>query len=243
MAFCTKCGNQLSDSTRFCTTCGAEAPAAAAYAPPVMAEPVQAGSFFSLSEYVIDEKVSAFKFTNAYKVFDAEGQLIGSVEQQGVSTGQKAARLLFGNNIKSMFAFTLDIKDAQGNVAASIQRDGASSGLMNMRTMRIMDAAGNQVGALQFVFSWVTPKMDILDAAGQVIARIAGDWKGWNFSITDTAGREIGSVNKKWNGAMKEMFTTADKYRVSIDPQAVGVHRVAIIAAAVTIDMVLKESK
>jgi len=239
MAFCTKCGNQLSDYTRFCTKCGAETSVQA----PVMAAPVQAGSFFSLSEYVIDEKVSMLKFTNAYKVFDAEGRHIGSVEQQNVSTGQKAARLLFGNNIKSMYGFTLDIKDAQGDVVASIQRDGASSGLMNMRTMRIMDAAGNQAGSIQFLFSWITPKMDILDAAGQVIAHIAGDWKGWNFSITDTAGREIGAVNKKWNGAMKEMFTTADKYRVSIDPQAVGVHRVAIIAAAVTIDMVLKESK
>ncbi|MDR0643110.1 MAG: hypothetical protein LBG07_11710 [Treponema sp.] len=44
--------------------------------------------------------------------------------------------------------------------------------------------------------------------------------------------------------APKEAFTTADKYVVSINPGVEpGAKKIAVIAAALTIDMVLKESR
>jgi uncharacterized protein YxjI/ribosomal protein L40E len=199
--------------------------------------------FFSLGEYVIDEKVSMLKFTNAYKVFDVNGAEIGAVEQQNISGGAKAARLLLGGNVKSMQSFRLDIKDVNGETLASIQRDGISSGIGGVRTISVLDGAGQTLGAIKLMFSLWTPKQEILSPAGELIGRIQGDWKGWNFVITDAAGYEIGAVNKRWSGAMKELFTTADKYRVSIFPQAAGMYRVAVVAAAITLDMVLKESK
>jgi hypothetical protein len=43
---------------------------------------------------------------------------------------------------------------------------------------------------------------------------------------------------------MKEMFTTADKYNVELDLIDFELFdRIAILSAAITIDMVLKESK
>ncbi|RZL40569.1 MAG: scramblase, partial [Pedobacter sp.] len=81
-------------------------------------------------------------------------------------------------------------------------------------------------------------------ATGENIAQITGDWKAWNFDIKNPAGQEMGKISKKWAGAMKEIFTTADKYNVSIDPSyAENNNKVAIVATAITIDMVLKESK
>ncbi len=45
-------------------------------------------------------------------------------------------------------------------------------------------------------------------------------------------------------GLLKEAFTTADKYVVSIVPEyAEDTRKMAIVATAITIDMVLKESK
>lgn len=62
--------------------------------------------------------------------------------------------------------------------------------------------------------------------------------------IKNEAGNEMGKITKKWAGAMKEIFTSADKYYVSIDPTyAENKQKVAIVATAITIDMVLKESK
>jgi uncharacterized protein YxjI len=202
-----------------------------------------APGFFDLGEYVIDEKISAFKFTNAYKVFNAGGVQIGAVEQQKVSGGAKAARLLLGNNVKAMQAFRLDITDMGGAVMAGVERAGISSGMKGIRGIGIYGGSGQPIGSIKVLFSMLKPKMDILDPGGATIGRIQGDWIGWNFTITDANGVEVGAVNKKWAGAMKEIFTTADKYHVSISPRASGVHRVAIVAAAITIDMVLKETK
>ncbi|MDR0405808.1 MAG: hypothetical protein LBH54_03315, partial [Clostridiales bacterium] len=71
---------------------------------------------------------------------------------------------------------------------------------------------------------------------------IAGDWRGWNFTVTAADGAAIGTINKKWAGAMKELFTTADKYIVTIDSSVTDkTRRTALVAAATTIDMVLKE--
>lgn len=86
------------------------------------------------------------------------------------------------------------------------------------------------------------PKFTILNNMGQEIATIKGDWKAWNFEITDAAGQQIGTVDKKWNGMAKELFTTADKYAVNIEPSVTDENtRIAIASVAAAIDMILKE--
>ncbi|MEJ0033396.1 MAG: hypothetical protein WDO15_25040 [Bacteroidota bacterium] len=45
-------------------------------------------------------------------------------------------------------------------------------------------------------------------------------------------------------GAVKEIFTTADKYVVSLDPSYSNMmNKIIVLSSAITIDMVLKESK
>jgi len=244
MIFCSKCGTQLPEDAKFCDKCGAAIPQQAPVPVPLAQSfpaPVS-GDFFSLGEYVIDEKVSVLKFTNAYRLFDLNGNPIGSIEQQKISGGAKAARVLLGGNVKAMQGFRLDIKDAGGNVLVSVQRGGLGSA-GGLRNVSLLDGSGQLIGSIKILFSFLTPKQEILDSNGQVIGRIQGDWKGWNFTITDLTGNSIGTVNKKWSGAARELFTTADKYRVSVSPQAAGAFRPTIIAAAVTLDMVLKEFK
>jgi uncharacterized protein YxjI len=51
----------------------------------------------------------------------------------------------------------------------------------------------------------------------------------------------MGTADKKWNGAAKEIFTTADKYHVSINRDISGIHRVVIVSVAIVVDMVMKE--
>ena len=199
------------------------------------------GGFFSRSEYIIDEKLSVFRFTNAYKIYDASGSHIGWVEQQSISGGAKAARLLLGSKVKGMQAFRLNIMDLEGKTLVSVAREGAGSGMSGIRTISLSDGAGQSLGALKFARGSWTPKLDIFNRNGEVVGHIAGDWKGWNFTITDACGTTVGAVNKKWAGLMTEVFTTKDKYRVSISSQASGLYRTAIVAAAITLDMVFHE--
>ena len=93
-------------------------------------------------------------------------------------------------------------------------------------------------------FKLFKPTFTIFDEQGQQIAIISGDWKAWNFMITTNDNQQIGTISKKWNGILKEAFTTADKYIVSVSPELkVDIVKTIIISAAITIDMVLKESK
>jgi uncharacterized protein YxjI len=192
--------------------------------------------FFHCDDYFIDEKVGLLKFANAYKVFNQDGQQIGNIRQE-VPLWHKFLRLLLD---KRMFPFTLNIADANEQVVASIHRGWT----FWMSKIEIRDANGVLVGGIKQKFKLMKPLFHILDANGQILAEIKGDWKAWNFRIVDTAERELGTITKKWAGAFKEVFTSADKYRVSIARECPeDINKMAIVAGAITIDMVLKESK
>lgn len=193
-------------------------------------------TFFLGDEYFIDEKVNLFKFTNEYKVYNELGVQIGIIKQR-MSGWHKVLTLLIN---KKMMPFQLEITDANDQLQATISRGWT----FWMSKITVTDANGVVVGLINQKFKFFKPEFLISDASGVNIAKITGDWKAWNFSIVNPAGAEMGKISKKWAGAMKEIFTTADKYNVSIDPSyAESNNKVAIVATAITIDMVLKENK
>ena len=192
--------------------------------------------FFTTNNYFIDEKVNFLKFENEYKVYNESGEHIGAVMQK-ISVGQKILRLLLN---KAMLPFNLDIVNIDNMQEASISRGWT----FFMSTIKVSDADGNAIGTVKQKFKLFKPTFIISDASNSQIAEITGDWKAWNFTIKDGNGNEIGQITKKWAGVMKEIFTTADKYVVSIDPNYSNQkNKKAILACAITIDMVLKESK
>lgn len=192
--------------------------------------------FFTTNNYFIDEKINFLKFENEYKVYNESGEHIGAVMQK-ISVGQKILRLLLN---KAMLPFNLDIVNIDNMQEASISRGWT----FFMSTIKVSDADGNAIGTVKQKFKLFKPTFIISDASNSQIAEITGDWKAWNFTIKDGNGNEIGQITKKWAGVMKEIFTTADKYVVSIDPNYSNQkNKKAILACAITIDMVLKESK
>ncbi len=191
--------------------------------------------FFDCNTFLIDEKIGLFKFSNAYQVFSDTGEAMGLIQQR-VSTFHKILRVL--GDIKKMMPFTLEILDNQGVVQTTIHRGWT----FFMSSITITDALGIKLGSIQQKFKLFKPRFIITDEYGQVVAEINGDWKAWDFTITDPNGKEIGTISKKWNGAMRELFTSADKYVVSINESVVEDRRkMAIVSTAITIDMVLKE--
>ena len=197
---------------------------------------VKTTAFFNRDSFFIDEKVNFFKFENSYRVFNDLGENIGSINQK-LSAGQKALRLLLN---KAMLPFRLEIKDTQGVLLASISRGWT----FFMSKIVITSGDDNVIGTVQQKFKLFKPTFKIFNHENKQIAEISGDWKAWNFTIKDDKGVQIGTISKKWAGAMKEIFTSADKYFVSIDPTYANMmNKITIVSAAITIDMVLKESK
>ncbi|GAB4091700.1 LURP-one-related/scramblase family protein [Flaviaesturariibacter terrae] len=193
-------------------------------------------AFFETNDYFIDEKVQFLKFHNEYKVYDGSGFPIGTVRQH-VPGWQKALRLLLN---KKMMPFELQVTDNNGQRMASLHRGWT----FWLSKITIRDGNGSETGYIKQKFTLLKPRFRIFDTSGAPISEISGDWKAWNFSIMDAGGTQIGSINKKWAGLAKELFTSADKYNVSIVPEyAEDRNKMNIVATAITIDMVLKESK
>ncbi len=193
-------------------------------------------NFFSSDSYFVDEKVNFFKFENVYNIYGDTGTQIGAVKQK-LTGGQKALRLLLN---KAMLPFLLEIKDNNDVVQASIARGWT----FFMSKIVIQNPEGIAIGTIKQKFKFFKPTFRIFDTSENLIAEITGDWKAWNFVIKDAGGMQIGAITKKWAGAMQEIFTSADKYNVTINPDYPDKDKkVAILATAITIDMVLKERK
>ena len=193
-------------------------------------------NFFDTNSYFIDQKVNFFKMANSYQILNDKGENIGKIQQK-LSTGAKVLRLFLN---KAMLPFMLEIQNSNEGVEAVISRGFT----FFMSKITISDGSGNKLGSVQQKFKLFKPNFKIYDNNEVMIAEITGDWKAWNFTITDAAGAQIGTIGKKWAGALTELFTTADKYNVSIDASyANKENKIAILASAITIDMVLKESK
>ncbi|MBP9740940.1 MAG: scramblase [Chitinophagaceae bacterium] len=192
--------------------------------------------FFECNEYLIDEKVTFLQFENEYKVYNDLGVQIGAIKQR-VSGWHKVLRLLLN---KAMLPFLLELKDTNDNLLVSVERGWT----FWMSKITIINSNQEIVGYIKQKFTFLKPRFTILNASEELIGEISGDWKAWNFSIKDAGGNEIGFINKKWAGAMKEFFTSADKYYVNIHPSFnEDQNKINIVATAITIDMVLKESK
>jgi uncharacterized protein YxjI len=190
--------------------------------------------FFSHNDFFIDEKVAFLKFTNSYKVYNSDGSQIGSI-QQTMPAFYKVLSLIIN---KSLLPMKLDIKDMDDNTLVSLKRGWT----FFMSKMQILDSNGNLIAAIKQKFRLLKPSFTVFDSGDNQLAVISGDWKAWNFTISDANQKQIGTITKKWNGVLKEFFTTADKYIVSINPGLETADKIPILAAAITIDMVLKES-
>jgi uncharacterized protein YxjI len=188
------------------------------------------------NDFLIDEKVGMFKFENQYKIFNDEGHQLGRVQQR-MTLGQKFLRMIIS---PAALPFKIEIYDEKDAMILKVSRGWT----FWMSKITIEDAQGMVLGYIKQKFKLFTPKFEVLDSQNMLLAELKGDWKAWDFQLKNSQGQTLATINKKWNGAMKEIFTTADKYKVSIDGTLVNdTLKKIILSSAITIDMVLKERK
>jgi uncharacterized protein YxjI len=188
------------------------------------------------NDFLIDEKVGMFKFENQYKIFNDEGHQLGRVQQR-MSLGQKFLRMIIS---PAALPFKIEIYDEKDAMILKVSRGWT----FWMSKITIEDAQGMILGYVKQKFKLFTPKFEVLDSQNMLLAELKGDWTAWDFQLNNSQGQTLATINKKWNGAMKEIFTTADKYKVRIDGTLVNdTLKKIVLSSAITIDMVLKERK
>src|SRR6266511_2492910 len=165
------------------------------------------------SKFVVDQKAKLIELRNEYSIYDESGNRIGSVIQVGQSFLTRLLRLVLKGD--SLLGVKLEIREANGTVIGRI-------------------AAKIRLGKA---------RMAITDPAERVLGEVrAENLRAWNFNVQDATGRLIARVDKKWAGA-RELFTTADKYRVELDPNLPDPLRSLVVASCLAIDTLLKQQK
>jgi uncharacterized protein YxjI len=186
--------------------------------------------------FFVKEHTGVFKAANNYDVLDPQtGQIVLVCREEGLGFFTKLLRF---TDYKRMTPFDVRIKSPEGVTLVRVTR-GVS---LFMSHVKVLDEHDREVGGFKQKFFSIGGRFTVLDAQDQPVCTLQGNWTGWDFKFV-TGGTVLAQVTKKWAGLGKELFTSADNYMLTVadsvrpdDPR-----RLLLLAAVMSIDMVLKE--
>jgi uncharacterized protein YxjI len=194
------------------------------------------GDELNRNVFLIKEHVALFKASSNYDIYDPEtGELIMCCREPGLGWITKAVRF---TDYKRMTPFDVRITTPTGDPLLQVSR-GFSLFLSNVR---VNDGSGELLGGFKQKLFSIGGSFTVLNAANEPVCELKGKWSGWDFRF-QSGGQELARVTKQWNGIGKELFTSADNYVLEIDnnvPPSSSLRKL-ILAAVMTIDLVLKE--
>ena len=189
--------------------------------------------------FLVKERVGLMRLTDRYDIFDPEtGEPIGFAEEK-ISGLAKLLRLVIS---KQLIPTTVVVQEDENSAPVITLKRGLT---FFQYKVDVIDQNGSAVGFFKSKLFSLGGGFTVHNAAGEQIADVKGNWKGWDFKLLDMTGRELGCVNKKWAGAMKEIFTSADNYMISLSDDVGSSPGLAalLLAAGLAIDIVFKETK
>lgn len=186
--------------------------------------------------FFVKEHVGLFKAANNYDVLDPQtSQVILHCREDDLGF---FTRLLRFTDYKRMTPFDMRIKTPEGSTVVRVTR-GVS---FFVSDVKVVDEHDRAVGGFKQKFFSLGGRFAVLDAQDQPVCTLQGNWTGWDFKFV-SGGTVLAQVSKKWAGLGQELFTSADNYMLTIadtirpdDPR-----RLLLLAAVMSIDMVLKE--
>ena len=186
--------------------------------------------------FLIKEHVGMFKASNNYDICDPEtGEVILHCREPKLGM---LTRLLRFTDYKRMTPFDVQITTPSGELLVQITR-GVS---LFLSQVSVKDGAGQPLGGFKQKLFSIGGSFSVLDTQDETICDLKGKWTGWDFRFLHD-GEELAHVTKKWSGLGKELFTSADNYVLQISEEVPPSNpvRKLILAAVLTIDLVLKE--
>jgi len=191
------------------------------------------------TKFFIREHVGLLKLSDTYDILDPETQEFLGVAKEKVPAAVHVLRLFVQKTMlpTSVIVYQGGSAEAPGLLLFEIRR----SFNLGFRTrIQIINSQGISLGYFQKKAFSLGGAFFVFDAQGQQVAKVSGNWKGWDFRFEDATGKALGQVTKKWAGFGKELFTTADNYIVSLEQSNPGLATL-LLAAGLAIDTVFKE--
>ncbi len=190
-----------------------------------------------LQNYLVKEQVSFLKTTDTYDIFDPEsGEQVG-VAKEDPGALVKTLRWLIS---KKLMPTKVEIREhPEGSLVFTIRKP---VGLFR-ETVEVYDADDRKIGYFKSKLFSIGGGFYVYDKNDKQFAEVKGEWTGWEFRFITPDGHEMGRVTKKWAGALKELFTSADNYVVSISDDLVDqpIAKMLLLAATIAIDVVYYE--
>lgn len=189
--------------------------------------------------YFIREHVGFMKLSDTYDILDPETQ-----QQLGIAKEKPGAlvhvlRFLVEKRLlpTKVHVYAGADSEDESKLLFSIQR-----GIVLFSSkVNICDTSGRVVGWFKSKIFTLGGAFRVFDSAGNEVALVKGDWKGWNFRFLDSSGNEIGAITKKWAGIGKELFTSADNYIITLNGEPEPAMAILLLAAGLAVDTVYKE--
>lgn len=191
--------------------------------------------------YFIREHVGMLKLTDTYDILDPDTQAQIGIAKEEPGGLIVALRFLVNKQMlpTKVCVYEGDSPEDPSKIIFTISR-----GFTFLRSqVNICDRSGNVLGWFKSKFFTLGGAFTVYDSAGNQVAMVKGDWKGWNFRFLDQAENEMGSITKKWAGVGKELFTSADNYMITLNGAPDPSKALLLLAAGLAVDTVYKESR
>jgi uncharacterized protein YxjI len=186
--------------------------------------------------FLVKEQIGLLKAANHYDIYDPEtNQLVLNCRENKLGLITKLLRF---SDYKRMTPFHIELSTPLGEKVLTVKR-----GISIFRSrVEVLGAQDQLLGSFQQHFFSIGGQFDILDANNNLVANLKGKWTGWDFTISHQ-NITLAQVSKEWAGMGKELFTSADNYAIKIEENVASNDpvRLLILAAVMSIDMVLKE--
>ena len=193
-----------------------------------------------LNTFIVREHVGAFKLTDVFDILDpSSGRKVGEAREEPAAWA-KWLRLVLGKKFLPTRVVVTGPEEEGAPLFFTIEKP---FGFLRHKIV-IKDSSGVSPGHMVSKVFTLGGGFHVFDAAGNPFAEVKGDWAGWNFTLETTEGKKLGTVSKKWEGFGRELLTSADSYVVELAPDAPSApeKRILLLAAALAIDIVFKES-
>ncbi|MEN9308802.1 MAG: hypothetical protein RL173_2734 [Fibrobacterota bacterium] len=191
-----------------------------------------------LNRILVKERVGLFKLADCYDLFDPDSGRSVGVCQELPPWYTHVLRLVVN---KLMLPTVVEVlPEGRTQPLFRIRR-----GFKLFRSVvQVEDGIGRPLGTLRSKILSFRLEFAVLDSMGKEIAKVNGDWKGWNFQLVSPKGEVLGTITKKWAGIGKELFTSADNYMIELaeGKQDDTKSRSMLLAAALAIDICFKEN-
>ncbi len=196
---------------------------------------------FDRQSWFIREHVGLLKLADTYDILDpATHEQLGIAKEEPHPVLKYLGLVIERGSLPTKICVYQGADDKNlGPLLFSIHR-----GFTFLRArVEIRDGQGTLLGWMKSKLLTLGGAFGVFDAEGQEVARVKGDWVGWNFRVLDTQNVEMGVVTKKWAGFGKELFTTADNYIITLHEDPADQLAILLLAAGLAVDTVYKERK